>query len=134
MSRPTTSLTEHVQSPRNVGVIASAEAVGRADRGGRAPRCKFHLRIRRGIVKLARFQASGCGYAVAACSRLTELVADQSIDACQRITAEKLIEDLGGRPRHKHFCAGLAVAALRDGLQRWTARVADENKQEDDES
>lgn len=116
MSKPSSTIADHLDSPRNVGVMDDPHAVGTASLDGRAPRMTIYLRATDGSVTAASFQTFGCGYSIAACSRLTELVTGSTVGECLSLTHKALIEDLGGMPAEKEFCAELAVRALHDAI------------------
>jgi NifU-like protein involved in Fe-S cluster formation len=98
--------------------MSAPDAVGEADLRGHAPRFTIYLQASGGRVTQARFQTFGCGYSIAACSALTELITGKTISECQAITADQVVTALDGMPEEKRFCADLAVAALRDALQK----------------
>lgn len=118
MTRPPASIIEHVNNPRNAGELPDADAVGRASLSGSAPRCEFFIRIDGDRVSEARFQAFGCGYSIASCSMLTELVTGESIEQCTCLTPGDVEQALGGLPSNKRFCCEIAIAALKDALRQ----------------
>ena len=109
-------LWDHFNSPRNAGQMQVPDAIGRANINGRAPHFTIYLKTTDQKVTRATFQTFGCGYSIAACSALTELVIGKTIPECWGITADQLVAALDGMPEEKRFCADLAVAALRDAL------------------
>jgi NifU-like protein involved in Fe-S cluster formation len=98
--------------------MPAPDAVGEADLRGRAPRFTIYLKANGDRVTQARFQTFGCGYSIAACSALTEMVTGKTISECQAITPDQVVAALDGMPEEKRFCADLAVAALRDALEK----------------
>ena len=112
------TLADHFNSPRNPGALESPDAVGKASLNGRAPYLTIYLKIAGGVVAKATFQAFGCGYTIASCSALTEMITGKTIEQCLLITSEQLIEALDGMPEYKQFCAQLAVDAARDAIGR----------------
>ncbi|MCE9556686.1 MAG: iron-sulfur cluster assembly scaffold protein [Planctomycetes bacterium] len=120
MSRPSASILEHLHAPRNAGILVNFQVIGRADLEGRAPRIAIYLEIAGDLVQRASFQAFGCGYSIACCSVLTELVSGRSLVNCREISALDVESVLGGLPSEKQFCAELAVAAFHNGLALWT--------------
>ncbi len=110
------TLWDHFNSPRNAGELKDADAVGKANINGRAPRFAIYLKAIDDKVAKASFQTFGCGYSIAACSALTEMVTGKTISECREITADQLVAALDGMPEEKRFCADMAVAALRDAL------------------
>ena len=105
-------------SPRNPGEMKSPDAVGRADIHGRAPRCTIYLKVSGDKVEQATFQTFGCGYSIAACSALTELITGKSLTDCRQLTATHVIQTLDGMPEEKQFCARLAIDALQNALDQ----------------
>ena len=118
MSRPSSTIADHFNSPRNAGEMASPDAVGRASLDGRAPRVTIYLKTNGQVISQAMFQTFGCGFSIAACSLLTELVAGNTFDECLALSDKTLIAALNGMPPEREFCARLAVDALRDAVSR----------------
>jgi nitrogen fixation NifU-like protein len=112
------TLWDHFTSPRNAGEMKHADAVGKASINGRAPHFTVYLKATDRKVTRATFQTFGCGYSIAACSALTELVTGKTISECRGITADHVVTALDGMPEEKRFCADLAIAALRDALEK----------------
>ena len=102
--------------------MKSPDAVGRASLNGRAPYLTIYLKMAHRVVAKASFQAFGCGYTIACCSALTEMVTGKTIDQCLSINPEQLIEALDGMPEYKQFCAQLAIDAVRDAIGKLEGR------------
>jgi nitrogen fixation NifU-like protein len=75
------------------------------------------LRLAGDRVTEAMFQTHGCGATIAAGSMLTEMVRNRSVTDCLALSADQLVEALGGVPADKRQCPILAVTALRVALQ-----------------
>ncbi len=118
MSAPSATVMDHVLSPRNGGEMQKPTAIGRASLGGRAPYVTIYLKVDRGAVSNAMFQTFGCGYSIACCSILTEIVTKLTAAECRLVTSDQIISSLGGLPAERTFCAELAVAALRNALNQ----------------
>ena len=118
MSRPSSTVADHAFSPRNVGAMESPDAVGQASLDGRAPRLTIYVRVDGTRVVRATFQCFGCGFSIAACSALTEMMTGASIDDCMSFSASGLMEMLGGMPPERQFCAQMAIEAMRDALMK----------------
>ena len=112
---------EHFQDPRNAAVMADADAIGVSSASG-AALTTLYFRVRDSVLEKVTFQAFGCGFLIACCSALTELVAGRHVRDCQGMDAAYLATYLGGLPPDKQFCAALAVAAMRDGLEKLCAK------------
>ena len=116
MSNYSEIVTEHFLNPRNAGALDSPDAVGQAGAPGAGEFVVLQLKLAEGKISQASFQTFGCGPAIAACSLLTEWLAGKSLAQAQALSPEGLVEMLGGLPEDKLFCAGLAIAALREAL------------------
>ena len=111
---------EHLNRPKNAGTLESPDFVGKSSlRRGRAPRTEIHINVANGIVTQATFQTFGCGFMIATCSVLTEMMTGRSVEDCLSITDQQVSEMLGGIPSHKMFCAELSVKAMRNGLNQY---------------
>ena len=119
-------LLEHFRSPRNVGLMRDADAVGQAEDPSCGDLARFYLRVRDGRVAEARFQTYGCGPSIAASSLVTELVPGQTVEELDGLTAEQLERALGGLPEDRRHAATVAVAAIRAAGAEYRARRAQE--------
>src|SRR5919108_5089811 len=115
MPRYSPQVLEYFQDPRNEGTIDDADIIGHASINGAAP-VYLYFKFREGVIEKVKFQAFGCGFLIACCSALTELLIGKTCDDCQNMDVPLLANRLGGLPPDKEFCAELAVATMRDGL------------------
>lgn len=123
------TLAEHLNSPRNAGEMESPDAIGRVGGGSRPPYIVIYLKVRARVVSEARFQTFGCGYSIATSSALTEMAIGKTTDECSSISAEQLIEALEGMPENKQFFAQFAIDALRNALAQLEDRPEDPERQ-----
>jgi len=98
--------------------MKSPDAVGKASINDRPPYFVVYLKVTDGVVVRASFQTFGCGYSIASCSALTEMITGKTIQECISITVDQLIQALDGIPEHKQFCAQLAIDAMRDAISK----------------
>jgi len=112
-------VTDHFVNPRNAGTIESPDAEGHAGSPDAGEFVVLQLRLANDTITEACFQTFGCGPAIAACSVLTEWVKGKRLKEARTLSPEVLVEMLGGLPEDKFFCAGLAIEALRDALEKW---------------
>src|SRR5271154_7303306 len=101
MGKYSEKVMDHFLSPRNCGHMAGADRIGLIGIPGSGPFMLFYLRLDGGRVADAMFQTYGCGTTIAAGSMLTELVKNRSIEDCQGITEEQLVQALDGVPYDK---------------------------------
>lgn len=107
---------EHLTSPSNAGRLETPDFVGKSSLNGRAPRMELYIQVDHGTVSRATFQTFGCGFSIACCSVLTEMMLGQTISQCLTMNPDHIDEALGGLPPNKKFCADMAIQAMRDGL------------------
>lgn len=116
MPRFSDTVMDHFSSPRNNEKLSDPDLVGLSGAPGQGRYLAIYLRIQDRQIVESGFQCHGCGGTIAAASMLTEMIADKSLDDCLRITADDLLEALGGLPPDKRHCAGMAVGALHQAI------------------
>lgn len=109
---------DHLSSPRNVGELSNATAIGEETNPACGDRLRLSLRIRNGRIEAARFLAYGCPPTLVCGSVLTELIIGKTIDEVVSLTRKQLIEAVGGLPSRKQHAAALAIETLRAALMR----------------
>lgn len=109
---------DHVFNPKNAGVLTDADAVGEIGSIGSGDAFRLTLKIDPAteMVTAARFQAFGCGAAIAAASVVTEMVAGKTVEQARAITNADIAGFLDGLPEEKMYCAVLACEALQQAL------------------
>src|SRR5258706_8107240 len=88
------SILDHATDPQNRRAIQDADAIGRANLGGRPPEVTIFLKVQEGKIENASFEAHGCGYTIACCSVLTELAIGKTPVACLALKAEEICAEL----------------------------------------
>jgi nitrogen fixation NifU-like protein len=107
------TLLDHFRAPRNVGMMRYPDAVGESEDGTCGDLARFYLRVEGGRVTEARFQTYGCGPSIAACSLVTELIRDLTVEELDRLTPGAVEAAIGGLPPDRRHAAALTVAAIR---------------------
>ena len=102
----------------NVGVIEGAEAVD-SYTGFCGDSMRVSLKVEKGIIKDAKFQAIGCAGAFASGSALTEMVKGKTLKEAEKLTEQDVMKDLEELPGPKIHCARLAVEALRKSIESY---------------
>jgi NifU-like protein involved in Fe-S cluster formation len=123
MSTMPEMVLDHAASPSNRGTMESPSAIGKANLGGQPPEVVVYLQLSGDTIERAMFEAHGCGYTIACCSVLTELIAGKSVEFCRTLTPAAILAELGEVPAHRQFCAALAVEALRDAVANLVKRA-----------
>ena len=116
MNRARESVAEHVTSPRNAGEMAHPDAIGRSSHGESTAHTTIFLSMHGSVIDRATFQTYGCGYSIAICSYLTELVQGRTMSDCESLTEKVLLEAFEDFPPQKAHCADVALAALHDAI------------------
>ena len=109
----TPQVTEHYESPRNIGTITDADGTGSVGSPADGEMIKLTLMITDNVIVAAKFRAFGCPTAIASASILTELVTGTHIPEALEITAVQLSEALGGLPLDKQRYANAAEEVLK---------------------
>ena len=108
---------KHVQSPRNMGMLAGATHFGVSGTKGEGPYCYIWLRIKDGSITDASFECNGCPSMIAASSQITELIVGRTVSQAGLIEPRDLLLILGGLPEGKEVCADRATRALHTALK-----------------
>lgn len=107
---------DHLENPRNVGVIAGASGVGTVGNAKCGDIMRIYLDINDGVITDAKFKTFGCGAAIATSSMATELVIGKTVQEALQITNKAVMEALDGLPPVKVHCSCLAEEALHAAL------------------
>lgn len=125
--RYSTSILDHFLNPRNAGALPDANAVGEVGAAVFGDVMKLSLRIRDGRIEDARFQAYGCGTAIATASAMTELIKGRTVDEALHFTNQQVIDALGGLPAEKIHCSMLAEEAVKAAVKNYLKRMGRES-------
>jgi len=106
-----------LQELPNRGECPNHTHTGRAENPICGDVAELQLRVRDNRIVECCFQAYGCPGALAATAGLTELVRGESLDACDRVDVNVLLEHIGGLPKHKEHGAHLALTAFHVALE-----------------
>src|SRR5262249_384968 len=118
-----TRILDHFLNPRNVGALKEANAVGEVGAAVFGDVMKLSLRIRDGRIEEAKFQAFGCGTAIATASAITEPVKGRTVDEAVKITNQQIIDALGGLPAEKIHCSMLAEEAVKAAVKNYLSKM-----------
>ncbi len=114
---------EHLESPRNAGVLADASVRGEATNPVCGDLLQLYLKIENDLITNAGFQVQGCPPSIAAGSILTEMVQGLSTAEAAALTPADVTRALESLPRNKEHCSVLAIDALRSALARLSRDV-----------
>lgn len=111
---------EHFQSPRNMGKLDGAQAVGSVGNPVCGDMMKIYLKISdKGIIEDIGFETLGCVAAIATSSMITELAKGKTLEEAEKIEFKDVEKALGSLPPIKLHCADLSVQALRKAIKEY---------------
>lgn len=113
---------DHFQNPRNVGAMEDANALGKAENSACGDVLHLYMKIEDERVVRASFKTFGCTAAIAAGSKLTEMLAGACLEDIGKIRKEDVVAALGGLPPMKLHCSVLAEDAIRAALEDFKSR------------
>ena len=108
-------VVDHINAPRNVGILTDATGVGTVDDTETENLIIVYVRVARGRIESASFRALACSACIAATSMATVLLTNRLVGDAP-ITAEQLLDELGGLPQEKRPCAELPARATNLAL------------------
>jgi nitrogen fixation NifU-like protein len=111
------TVLDHFLNPRNAGPLADADGVGEVGAAAFGDVVRISLKVRADRVTDARFQAYGCGTAIATASVATELIKGRTLAEALKLTKQEIHDALGGLPPEKAHCPLLAEEAVKAALQ-----------------
>ena len=117
---------DHFRNPRNVGVIEDANGIGEVGNAKCGDIMKMYLKIEDDIVKDVKFEAFGCGSAIASSSMATELIKGRPVSEVRKLTNKAVAEALDGLPDYKMHCSVLAEEAIQSALEDYQRRTGKE--------
>ena len=109
---------DHYIRKVNVGVIEGADATD-VFTGLCGDSMRVYLKVDKGVIKDAKFQAIGCAGAFASGSTITEMVKGKKLEDASKITEKDVLQELGLLPGPKLHCARLAINALRKSIDSY---------------
>jgi nitrogen fixation protein NifU and related proteins len=116
------TVIDHFKSPRNIGVIRNADAVGYVGNPSWGIDAELYLKIENGVVTEAKSKSFGCGATIASGSVVTEMVRGKRLEEIACITAEDVDKALGGLPASKSHCAKLGAELIQAAVKDYNER------------
>ena len=113
---------EHFEHPRNVGIIAPADAEALVSNPACGDLMHLYLRIENDRITDAKFKTMGCPAAIAAGSVTTELLIGHSVEEVLKLTRADVNAALGGLSPQKVHTSVLAEDAVRAALKKYRQR------------
>lgn len=116
---------DHFRSPRNLGEIPDADAIGEVGNVKCGDIMRIYLKIdENDIITDVKFYTFGCGSAIAASSMATEMIKGKHIDDAVKLSNKAVVEALDGLPKHKIHCSVLAEEAIAAAVEDYKKKKA----------
>jgi nitrogen fixation protein NifU and related proteins len=108
----------HAFTPRNVGALSNPDGYG-APLSPCGDSIEISLKIEHDRIVRVVFISYGCAHTTACASVATTLAEGLDVHEATAITAEDIIDYLGGLPSDHHHCARLAANALQEAIRNY---------------
>ena len=112
----------HVNSPRNFGRMEQADGQARGV-GTCGDAIEIFLAINGHTVKAVTHVPDGCAYTIACASAVTTLASGRPLEEVLKLTADDVVDELGGLPDDHRHCAALAVNTLGEAIDDYYQKI-----------
>ena len=114
---------DHFATPRNVGEIENANAVGEVGNAVCGDIMKIYMDIEDNIIKDVKLKTFGCAAAITTSSMATEKVKGKTVDEALELTNKAVMDALDGLPPEKIHCSVLAEQAIQAALEDYSKKT-----------
>lgn len=108
---------ELIRELPNRGRLAGATHSARAENPVCGDITHLYLKLHQDVVVDSSFETYGCPAAIAASAAVVQMCRNRRSRECREITADSILNYLGGLPSHKLHGADLAADALQKALR-----------------
>ncbi len=117
-------IKEHFRDPQNVGEMENPEGMGAINNPVCGDTTKLYLRIRNGVIEVAKFLSFGCAVTIASASVFTEKIKGKEISRLFLGTDEEVVQrlisliesELGEIPPIKLHCPPATVQVFLEAM------------------
>jgi len=106
----------HFENPRHTGELSDANGIGTVGNSSCGDMMKLYLKIQDDRIVDSKYKTFGCAAAIATSSIASEMVLGKSLDEAADLTAQDIVEELGGLPERKVLCSTLAPDAIKAAI------------------
>jgi nitrogen fixation NifU-like protein len=106
------------QNPVCMGSMADADAASLL-KGACGDTMEIFLKFKNGLVEKASFQTDGCAPSIVCGSFAAELSIGEGPEGLLEMTAETIINQIGGLPEDVQHCASLAAATVHSAVDKY---------------
>jgi NifU-like protein involved in Fe-S cluster formation len=117
------TVEDHFFNPRNVMTDNIDEnefdAVGEVGSPACGDLMKVWIKVEKDVITDFKWKTFGCASAIASTSILSEMAQGKPLCEANKITAQDIVEKLGGLPKRKIHCSVLGDQALRMAIKNY---------------
>jgi len=107
------------KNPKFMGKIKDADAIGLVGNVRCGDELKVYLKVKNDKIEDIKVETYGCPPAIAASDTMCKLVKGKTLNEAEKITFEKIIDELGGVPKIKYHCSIMGTEALHKAIQNY---------------
>ncbi|MBI4648603.1 MAG: iron-sulfur cluster assembly scaffold protein [Bacteroidia bacterium] len=109
---------EYYENHLNVGSIENPDAHS-VFTGPCGDTMEIFLKIKSDVITNAKFQAIGCAGSFTSGSALTKMINGKTLNDCEKLDENDILNHLGAMPVQKVHCARLAVLTLKKAIEQY---------------
>lgn len=117
---------ERFKNPLFSGEMPDADGIGQEGNFKCGDVMKVFVKVKEGKISDISFQTYGCVAAIGTTDMLCEMAKGKTLEEAEKITANQVIEALGGVPQVKYHCSMMGRLALKRAIDE--ARKKTEKK------
>lgn len=114
-------ILDHFMKPKNLGEIKDANGIGDTQNLRCGDIMKIYIKVEKKgekeVIKDAKFQTLGCGYAVTISDMICELIKGKTFEEALKVGYEDIAGEIGEVPPAKVHCAHLAQAGVKAAIE-----------------
>lgn len=108
---------EHFTNPKNMGEMKNPDGVGKVGNPTCGDVMKVYIKVKNNKIEDIKFETFGCAAAISSSSMTTEIVKGKILEEAEKITMKNVANELGGLPKIKMHCSGMAVQGLKKAIK-----------------
>ncbi len=123
------TVLKHFAHPRHVGTLPDPDGYALVASDVHQDQVELFLRIVEGRIADLRYRVHGCVAAIASSSAAAELALGRTLEEAEALTAQDIVEALGGLPESKVRCSVLFPQALHKAIADHRRRASKDKRE-----